>query len=109
MSFAVFLTADESDQSSSDSDYEYHQAEIFEQLPSIQAVHSSQNRQPVQEGPHEPGACGPPSRWLKDKESAQPLKNMAVSIQQKRGIRWDGGFSLLGPESPSAPSPTSIR
>lgn len=63
--------------------------EIFEQLPSIQAIHSSQNKQPVQEGAHEPGgsiSCGP-SRLLKDKESAQPLKNMAVCIQGKRDIR----------------------
>lgn len=105
------LTAVGSDQSSSDSDYEYYQTEIFEQLPSIQAIHSSQNKQPVQEGAHEPGGsigCGTSTR-LKDKESAQPLKNMAMCIQAKRDIRWDGTFPLLRPVFSSLLSPTSIH
>lgn len=96
MGFAVILTADDSSQSSSDSEYEYYQTEIFEQLPSTQAIHSSQNAQPFQEGGPKPGSssCGPLSRRLKNKESEQPLKNMALCIQAKREVRWERMFPL---------------
>lgn len=103
-------TAAESDQSSSDSDYEYYHTEIFEQLPSIQAIHSSQKTQPVQTGAHEPGgsiSCDP-SRRLKEKESAQPLKNMAISIPAKRAVRWDTTFPRLNPVFSSAQPPLSV-
>lgn len=89
MGFSVVLTPDSS-QSSSDSDYEYYQTEIFEQLPSTRAIHSSQTTQPVQEG-----GPKPLSRWLKDKESAQPLKSMALCIQAKREVRWEWTFPHL--------------
>lgn len=97
MGFTVILTP-ESSQSSSDSDYEYYQTEIFEQLPSTRAIHSSQNTQPVQERGPEPGSSissGLPSSRLKDKESAQPLKSMALCIQAKREVRWEGTFLHL--------------
>lgn len=89
--------AAERDQSSSDSDYEYYQAEIFEQLPSIQAIHSRQKTQPVQKEAHEPGGSvgGDPSGRLKGKESAQPLKNLAMCIQAKRVVRWEPTFPRL--------------
>lgn len=86
MGFAVTLTADDGSQSSSDSEYEYYHAEIFVQLPSTQAIHSSQNTQPFPEGGPKPGTL---SRRLKDKESEQPLKNMALCIQAKRSVRWE--------------------
>lgn len=84
--FAVTFTADDSSQSSSDSEYEYYQMDIFVQLPSTQAIHSSQNTQPFQEGGPKPGTL---SRRLKVKESEQPLKNMALCIQAKREVRWE--------------------
>lgn len=101
MGFSVIPTPDSS-QSSSDSDYEYYQTEIFEQLPSTRAIHSSQNTQPVQEGGPEPGSgtgSALPPRRLKDKESAQPLKSMALCIQAKREVRWEGTFPHLNTDS----------
>lgn len=92
MGFAVTLTTDDDgSQSSSDSEYEYYQMEIFEQLPSTQAIHSSQNTEAFQEGGPKPGAL---SKRLKDKESEQPLKNMALCIRAKREVRWERVFPL---------------
>ncbi|XP_056892806.1 transmembrane channel-like protein 7 isoform X1 [Takifugu flavidus] len=80
------LSSDDGSQSSSDSEYEYYHTDIFELLPSTQAVHSSQNTQPFQEGGPKPGQTL--SRRLKDKESEQPLKNMALCIQAKKEVRY---------------------
>lgn len=84
------MFADGDWESSSDSDYEYYHTEIFEQLPSIQAVHASPNAQAEQvAGPgSDPG--GAHTTWRpKDKEAEQPLKNMTLCIQAKRDIRWE--------------------
>ncbi|XP_059183969.1 transmembrane channel-like protein 7 [Centropristis striata] len=78
------LLSEESTQSSVSSDScEYYQTEIFDQLPSIQASRPEQDRQ----GDPEPGervSHGPLSR---DKTSNQPLRNLVVCIQGKRGAR----------------------
>ncbi|XP_022611181.1 transmembrane channel-like protein 7 isoform X1 [Seriola dumerili] len=92
------LLSDESTQStlSLDSDYEYYQTEIFDQLPSIQACRPEQNRQGVLEvcevyqGSPEPGEKlinGHLSRGPRDKLSMQPLRNLAMCIQAKRDTR----------------------
>lgn len=91
----VIVVADESTLSSlsSDSDScEYYQTEIFDQLPSIQATLFRQNTQPISEGGPEPGGDighGLLSRRPKDKESTQPIRNLAMCIQGKRDARWE--------------------
>lgn len=95
----VILTTDESIHSSLSSDScEYYQTEIFDQLPSIQASRPGQNTQGLSEacaayqGGPEPGdniSHGHLSRRPKDKDSMQPLRNMAMCIQGKRDARWE--------------------
>lgn len=94
--FCLFL-ADESIQSTLSSDsYEYYQTEIFDLLPSVQASRSEQNRQGALNASeaHE-GASGavedfshsPVSRGPRDKTFLQPLRNLAMCMQAKRGAR----------------------
>ncbi|XP_070836124.1 transmembrane channel-like protein 7 [Chaetodon trifascialis] len=90
------LLSDESIGSSLSSDScEYYQTEIFDQLPSIQAIRLQQNAKGLlgepeayQGGP-EPAEIrnGHLSRGPKDKASTQPLRNLVVCIQGKRDAR----------------------
>ncbi|XP_031144700.1 transmembrane channel-like protein 7 [Sander lucioperca] len=91
------LLSDESTHSTESSDScEYHQTEIFDQLPSIQASRPEQDRQghweasgAYQGGPEtgERISHGHLSRGPKDKASTQPLRNMVMCIQGKRDAR----------------------
>ncbi|XP_045904415.1 transmembrane channel-like protein 7 isoform X1 [Micropterus dolomieu] len=91
------LLSDESTRSTVSSDScEYYQTEIFDQLPSVQAIRAEQNRQgfgePCQanQGGSEPGekiSHGHLSRGPKDKTSTQPLRNLVMCIQGKRDAR----------------------
>lgn len=95
----VILTTDESTQSTLSLDScEYYQTEIFDQLPSVQACRHGQNGQGVsdvsegyQYSPVQLGENlnnGHLSRGPRDKASMQPLRNLAMCIQAKRGARW---------------------
>ncbi|KAM9362620.1 transmembrane channel-like protein 7 [Symphorus nematophorus] len=86
------LLSEESTHSSVSSDsYEYYQTEIYDQLPSVQAIRPEQNTQGLWEdyqGGPEPGENnGHLSRGLKDKASTQPLKNLVMCLQGKRDTR----------------------
>nr|XP_020510055.2 transmembrane channel-like protein 7 isoform X1 [Labrus bergylta] len=76
-----------SEESSQSSDsYEYYQTEIFDQLPSVQAL------RPVQayQGGPELGkrvSHGQLSPGPRDKTSTQPLRNLVLCIQGKRNAR----------------------
>ncbi|XP_029359535.1 transmembrane channel-like protein 7 [Echeneis naucrates] len=90
------LLSDESTQSTMSLDScEYYQMEIFDQLPSIQACRPAQNRQGVS-GVYEPLGSSEPggsvsnahlSRRPRDKASTQPLRELAMCIQEKRDVR----------------------
>ncbi|XP_060906360.1 transmembrane channel-like protein 7 isoform X3 [Labrus mixtus] len=78
------LLSEESTQSSDS--YEYYQTEIFDQLPSVQALRPVQA---YQGGPElgkriSHGQLPPGPR---DKTSTQPLRNLVTCIQGKRGAR----------------------
>ncbi|XP_041839863.1 transmembrane channel-like protein 7 isoform X1 [Melanotaenia boesemani] len=88
------LLSDESTGSTLSSDScEYYQTEIFDLLPSIQASRPEQNRcGPLEAaeggpGPAEGISHGHLSREPRDKLSVQPLRNLAMCIQAKRGAR----------------------
>ncbi|AWP06115.1 putative transmembrane channel-like protein 8 [Scophthalmus maximus] len=76
---------------------EYYQTEIFDQLPSIQACRPGRSRQGVlgvceaERGSPQPGekrSDGHPwTRAPRDKASLQPLRNLAMCIEAKRGAR----------------------
>nr|XP_040041737.1 transmembrane channel-like protein 7 [Gasterosteus aculeatus aculeatus] len=91
------LLSEESTVSSASSDScEYYQTEIFDQLPSIQASRPEQDRQALW-GASEPHQGGPEaaerighdhlSRGPKDKAFTEPLRNLVMCIQGKRGAR----------------------
>ncbi|XP_076584664.1 transmembrane channel-like protein 7 isoform X2 [Chaetodon auriga] len=88
------LLSDESTHSSLSSDScEYYQTEIFDQLPSIQAIRLQQSTQGVLGAP-EAYQGGPESterigngHLSKDKASTQPLRNLVMCIQGKRDAR----------------------
>ncbi|XP_061578515.1 transmembrane channel-like protein 7 [Cololabis saira] len=93
VNFMRLLSAESS--LSSDS-CEYYQTEIFDLLPSIQASRPEQNRHgPL--GASDTYGCGTEpteghssthlSRGPRDKTSMQPLKNLALCMQGKRGAR----------------------
>ncbi|XP_070771490.1 transmembrane channel-like protein 8 [Enoplosus armatus] len=91
------LLSDESTHSTLSSDScEYYQTEIFDQLPSVQAIRPEQNRQDFCEPcqAHQGGlqageriSHGPLSRGPKDKTPTQPLRGLAMCIQGKRDAR----------------------
>ncbi|XP_044047327.1 transmembrane channel-like protein 7 isoform X2 [Siniperca chuatsi] len=91
------LLSDESTHSTLSSDScEYYQTEIFDQLPSVQAIRPEQNKQgfwescQASQGGPEPGekiSHGHLSRGPKDKTSTQPLRNLVICIQGKRETR----------------------
>ncbi|XP_041642293.1 transmembrane channel-like protein 7 [Cheilinus undulatus] len=81
------LLSDESTQSTLSSDScEYYQTEIFDQLPSVQALRLIQTHQ----GGPEPGGNinhKQLQRGPRDKTSTQPLRNLVMCIQGKRDAR----------------------
>lgn len=71
---------------------EYYQTEIFDLLPSIQASRPEQNRHDFSEETNQGGReagekSGQLSRGPRDKTSMQPLRNLAMCIQGKRGAK----------------------
>lgn len=95
--FAVLT--DESVESTLSSDScEYYQTEIFDLLPSVQAVRSQQDSydtlktSEVHQGGPQPGeafSTENQSRGPRDKLSLQPLRNLAICMQGKRSARWE--------------------
>ncbi|KAM6939796.1 transmembrane channel-like protein 7 [Xenentodon cancila] len=93
VNFMRLLSAESS--LSSDS-CEYYQTEIFDLLPSVQASRPEQNRHDLL-GASDAYRCGSDpveghssrhlSRGPRDKTSMQPLKNLALCMQGKRGAR----------------------
>ncbi|KAM4750292.1 transmembrane channel-like protein 7 [Anableps anableps] len=94
----VRLLSDESVESTLSSDScEYYQTEIYDLLPSVQAARSQQNsydtlksREAYQGGPGSeegPFSTDNQSRGPRAKVSLQPLRNLAISMQGKRGAR----------------------
>ncbi|XP_042341668.1 transmembrane channel-like protein 7 [Plectropomus leopardus] len=90
------LSGESTDSTVSSDSCEYYQTEIFDQLPSIQASRPEQDRQgsweacEAHQGGPEAGeriSHGHLSRGSKDKASIQPLKNLVMCIQGKRGAR----------------------
>ncbi|XP_040892312.1 transmembrane channel-like protein 7 isoform X2 [Toxotes jaculatrix] len=88
------LLSDDSTQSTLSLDScEYYQMEIFDQLPSIQACRPEQSKQgflevsEAHQGSPEQGDNGQLSRGTRDKESLQPLRNLAMCLQAKRETR----------------------
>ncbi|XP_037328859.2 transmembrane channel-like protein 7 isoform X1 [Pungitius pungitius] len=91
------LLSEESTISTASSDScEYYQTEIFDQLPSIQASRPEQDRQALwgasethQGGPEAAERIGHGylSTGPKDKAFTQPLRNLVMCIQGKRGAR----------------------
>ncbi|XP_060948132.1 transmembrane channel-like protein 7 [Limanda limanda] len=91
------LLSDESTHSTlSEDSCEYYQTEIFDQLPSIQASRPEPRKQDFSEGcesyqgstePSERLRNGHLSRGSRDKVSLQPLRNLPMCIQGKRGAR----------------------
>ncbi|XP_054460456.1 transmembrane channel-like protein 7 [Anoplopoma fimbria] len=91
------LLSDDSTRSTLSSDScEYYQTEIFDLLPSIQASRPQQDRAGLWEAceAHQGGpeageriSHGHLSRGPKDKTSTQPLRNLVMCIQGKRGAR----------------------
>ncbi|XP_037546161.1 transmembrane channel-like protein 7 [Nematolebias whitei] len=87
------LMSDESTQSTLSSDsYEYYQTAIFDLLPSVQATRPEQNRhgtldeaQKCALGSVEDFNHSFVSRGPRDKTSSQPLRNLAMCMQGKRG------------------------
>ncbi|XP_054897485.1 transmembrane channel-like protein 7 [Poeciliopsis prolifica] len=91
------LLSDESIESTLSSDScEYYQTEIFDLLPSVQAVRSQQDSygtlktsEVYQGGPRPEEAFGTEnqSRGPRDKLSLQPLRNLPICMQGKRSAR----------------------
>ncbi|XP_047434919.1 transmembrane channel-like protein 7 [Mugil cephalus] len=88
------LLSDESTQSDLSTDScEYHQTEIFDQLPSIQACRPELSRlggfEAAQGGPEPEDRLSNVhlSRGSRDKALMQPLRNRAICMQAKRSIR----------------------
>ncbi|XP_062244704.1 transmembrane channel-like protein 7 [Platichthys flesus] len=91
------LLSDESTHSTLSVDScEYYQTEIFDQLPSIQASRPEPRIQDFLEGCEAYQGCTEPterlgdshlSRGSRDKVSLQPLRNLPMCIQAKRGAR----------------------
>ncbi|XP_029295123.1 transmembrane channel-like protein 7 isoform X2 [Cottoperca gobio] len=85
------LLSEESSHSTVSSDScEYYQTEIFDQLPSIQASRPEQSRQACEDyqGGSEAGEeVSHDSRGPKVKASTQPLRNLVMCIQGRRGVR----------------------
>ncbi|XP_031609232.1 transmembrane channel-like protein 7 [Oreochromis aureus] len=87
------LMSEESTVSTLSSDScEYYQTEIFDLLPSIQASRPEQNRHDFSEETNQGGReagekSGQLSRGPRDKTSMQPLRNLAMCIQGKRGAK----------------------
>lgn len=89
------LLSDESVASTLSSDsYEYYQTEIYELLPSVQAVRSQPNNydtlksnEAYQGGPGcvEAFSADNQTRGPKSKVSLQPLRNLPICMQGKRG------------------------
>ncbi|CAJ1053728.1 transmembrane channel-like protein 7 [Xyrichtys novacula] len=78
------LLSEESTQSTLSSDScEYYQTEIFDQLPSIQAIRPAQANQ----GGPESGERTSYGALSRDKTSTQPLRNLVMCIQGKRDAR----------------------
>ncbi|XP_027872947.1 transmembrane channel-like protein 7 [Xiphophorus couchianus] len=91
------LLSDESVESTLSSDScEYYHTEIFDLLPSVQAVRSQQDSydtlktSKVHQGGLQPGeafSTENQSRGPRDKLSLQPLRNLAICMQGKRSAR----------------------
>ncbi|MED6251447.1 hypothetical protein ATANTOWER_030898 [Ataeniobius toweri] len=91
------LLSDESIESTLSSDScEYYQTEIYELLPSVQAVRSQQDTYDTLksseayhggQGPEEGFGRDTQSRGAREKVSLQPLRNLAMCMQGKRGAR----------------------
>ena len=90
MRFVIFTT-DESTLSSESC--EYYQTEIFDLLPSVQASRPDQNRHGPLEATEAYSAVVKAhsdshlSRGSRDKAPLQPLRNLAMCLQAKRGAR----------------------
>ncbi|MEQ2258460.1 hypothetical protein XENORESO_020018 [Xenotaenia resolanae] len=99
------LLSDESIESTLSSDScEYYQTEIYELLPSVQAVRSQQDTYDTLksseayhggQGPDEGFGRDTQSRGPREKVSLQPLRNLAMCMQGKRGASnigfWESG------------------
>ncbi|XP_017272484.1 transmembrane channel-like protein 7 isoform X1 [Kryptolebias marmoratus] len=88
------LMSDESIQSTLSSDsYEYYQTEIFDLLPSVQASRPEQDRHGALDANEvyggAPGSAEDSGHGVgtRDKTSLQPLRNLALCMQGKRGAR----------------------
>uniref|UniRef100_UPI0037E80C96 transmembrane channel-like protein 7 isoform X2 n=1 Tax=Semicossyphus pulcher TaxID=241346 RepID=UPI0037E80C96 len=86
VSFMRLLSEESTHSTLSSDSCEYYQTEIFDQLPSVQALRPEQAYQ----GGPEPGeriSHGQLSRGPRDKTSTQPLRNLVMCVQGKRDAR----------------------
>uniref|UniRef100_A0A3Q3B8G9 Transmembrane channel-like protein n=1 Tax=Kryptolebias marmoratus TaxID=37003 RepID=A0A3Q3B8G9_KRYMA len=97
------FSADESIQSTLSSDsYEYYQTEIFDLLPSVQASRPEQDRHGALDANEvyggAPGSAEDSGHGVgtRDKTSLQPLRNLALCMQGKRGARRKMQISNIG-------------